>query len=141
LLRSLASRNQFRTVLLQARDDQPLVEALQREDILKDSMVFRAQGQRPLLEVASLIDGAMAVVTTDTSIVHFASAMSTPAVVIQKQDPASVEWLPWGIPHEIVWAVDGGGGIEIDPPALAERIRRFLGDAGAAKRGGDGHEK
>jgi ADP-heptose:LPS heptosyltransferase len=61
-----------------------------------------------LMEIAALIGMAKAVVTPDTSIIHFASAMRTPVVgLYTRREPRPTEWQPYLIPHRSVFAEPG----------------------------------
>ena len=98
----LGSATSFRTVLLHAPHDTLMLEVEQR--LTKDSgcLPFPDHGDAHLLELASLIEGAVAVVTPDTSIIHFASAASTPVVGFYTKMQDVHEWLPHGTKSRIV---------------------------------------
>jgi len=60
------------------------------------------------MEVAALIGMAKAVITPDTSIIHFASAMRTPVVgLYTRREPRPTEWQPYLIPHRSVFSEPG----------------------------------
>jgi ADP-heptose:LPS heptosyltransferase len=63
---------------------------------------FPERGSATLLEIAALIEGAQFVISPDTSIVHFASAMSTPVLGFYTSTKDNHEWLPYNVKYKIV---------------------------------------
>jgi len=63
---------------------------------------FPEHGSATLLEIAALIEGAQFVISPDTSIVHFASAMSTPVLGFYTSTKDNHEWLPYNVKYKIV---------------------------------------
>jgi ADP-heptose:LPS heptosyltransferase len=70
--------------------------------VLKGVPVFRATGDRPLTQLASIVEGAACVITMDTSLVHFASAMRTPVLAFYTELVLVKEWSPYRIPNAIL---------------------------------------
>ena len=63
---------------------------------------FPEEGTASLLEIASLIEGALAVITPDTSIIHFASATKTPVLGFFTPLQEMHEWLPFRVASHLV---------------------------------------
>jgi ADP-heptose:LPS heptosyltransferase len=63
---------------------------------------FPGQRDASLLEIAALIEGALAVITPDTSIIHFASAAKTPVLGFYTQMQDVHEWLPHQVKNRLV---------------------------------------
>ena len=88
--------------------------------------MYRTLSSKPLGELASLIEGALLVVSPDTSIVHFASAMQTPVFAIYAPMNASQEWMPHEVPYDVVMAKVGQQISEIEPQVLIDGAVRFI---------------
>ena len=66
-----------------------------------------------LLDLAALIKNASLVITPETSITHFASAMNTPAAVLMSnRDRIPAEWLPLANPARIIAPANPGEPVE-----------------------------
>jgi ADP-heptose:LPS heptosyltransferase len=77
-----------------------------------------------LLEIAFLIEGALAVITPDTSIIHFASASKTPVLGFY----ASLlhEWFPYKVKNKII-LTDKNQPVSSTPiPIMIESIKEFI---------------
>ena len=99
-------------------------------------LAFPEQGGATLLDLASLIEGASYVVTCDTSIVHFASAMRTPAFVLYTPTAAkNHEWTPYGIPYSALYAELGEGVDAISHERIRQSLRDFLRIVAARNNG------
>ncbi len=57
---------------------------------------------RSYARFASLLAGADAVVTADSSVVHLAAALERPLVVLARSSGDTRRWAPWGVAHRIV---------------------------------------
>jgi ADP-heptose:LPS heptosyltransferase len=66
------------------------------------------------------------VISPDTSIIHFASAMRRPVLAIYAPMNASQEWLPHSLFYDAVWAQDHQPVREIDPQLIIEGAERML---------------
>ncbi len=77
----------------------------------KEVKIYPPSGSATLLEIASLIKGARYVVTCDTAVVHFASAVKTPVFVLFTPTVASLnhEWKPYGVVNKCLYAIKGLG--------------------------------
>ena len=124
--KSLSGRPHFRTVLLSSPGDVAMGEAFRFKADFQKSLVYRTLSSRPLGELASLIEGALLVISPDTSIVHFASAMQTPVLAIYAPRNASQEWLPYKVPYDVVMANGSRRISEIEPQVLIEGADRFI---------------
>jgi ADP-heptose:LPS heptosyltransferase len=98
----LCSITSFRTVLLHAPKD-PVMFSVKQELVKKSRCLsFPDQRDALLLELAALIEGAIAVITPDTSIIHFASSTNTPVVGFYTLMQDVHEWLPHQVKNRIV---------------------------------------
>jgi ADP-heptose:LPS heptosyltransferase len=97
------SRNpSIHTVIVFDPSDKALAQLVETRQEFRSCSVFRTFGKRPLIQLASLIAGAMVVITPDTSIIHFASAMKTPTFGIYGEAYKTVEWAPYRVQHRIM---------------------------------------
>jgi ADP-heptose:LPS heptosyltransferase len=76
----------------------------------------------PLLELASLVRRATGVVSTNTALVHLASACGRPVVALYApKAPADVTlWLPIGVPYRALASPLGGAVRDIPPESIAD---------------------
>ncbi len=94
-----------------------------------------------LMEVAALIGMARAVISPDTSIVHFASAMRTPIVgLFTSIGTNPMEWQPYGIPHRSVFAPEGGPVASISPEEVYGEFVDLMEEIGGAQEPLEGKE-
>jgi ADP-heptose:LPS heptosyltransferase len=91
--KQLSTYTKYRTVLVHAPND--AIMAKTKQELLNTThcLPFPMQGTATLLELAELIAGAQAVITPDTSIVHFASAAKTPILAFYTSMQDVHEWL------------------------------------------------
>jgi heptosyltransferase-2 len=92
----------FQTLLLHAPKDLIMLKTKQRLIEKTRCLPFPEQGTASLLEIAAIIKGAAAVITPDTSIIHFASAAQTPIIGFYTSMQDVHEWLPFHVKHKIV---------------------------------------
>ncbi len=91
--------------------------------------VHRFPPTRNVMEIAALVKWATAVVTPDTSIVHFASATQTPvAGLFATQEFRPMEWQPYGIPHRSIFAREGRPVAAITPVEVFEQVVDLLAE-------------
>ena len=126
LAKSFSGKPQFRLVVLDSPGNVVMSEAIREKEEFQKSLVFRTLSSRPLGELASLIEGALLVVSPDTSIVHFASAMQTPVLAIYAPMNASQEWMPHRVLYDVIMAKSGQRISEIEPQVLIEGANRFI---------------
>ena len=126
LAKSLSGTSKFRLVVLDSPGNGVMSEIVRSKPEFQKSSVYRTLGPEPLGELASLIEGALLVISPDTSIVHFASAMQTPILSIHTPMTAPKEWLPHNVRHEVVMAEEGQTISQIEPGLLLERSERFI---------------
>ena len=89
--------------------------------------VHKYPSTKDLMEVAALIGMAKAVITPDTSIIHFTSAMRTPVVgLYTSREPRPMEWQPYGIPFRSVFAAPGEPVSSIDAGEVFEEFVDLL---------------
>jgi ADP-heptose:LPS heptosyltransferase len=127
LAKQLSQRQNYEVVVLEPPDDPQIRAALSTRPEFRNSIIYRTFTKRPLHELASIIEGALLVISPDTSIVHFASAMRKPVLSICARIDASQEWLPRNVPYEIVWTEQRQQVSEIPPDVVAERAAIFIG--------------
>jgi ADP-heptose:LPS heptosyltransferase len=98
----LNSITSYRTLLVHAPNDSIMCKA--KEQLIEKTrcLPFPERGTATLLEIAAVIKGAAAVISPDTSIIHFASAAQTPIVGFYTSMQDVHEWLPFQVDHKIV---------------------------------------
>ncbi|MCX6142021.1 MAG: glycosyltransferase family 9 protein [Ignavibacteriales bacterium] len=126
LVKNLSEKPDFRVVVLDAPGNKATSEAICTESDFLKSLVYRTLSSKPLGELASLIEGAFLVISPDTSIVHFASAMQTPVLAIYAPVNASQEWLPHKVPYDVVMAKGEQRISDIEPQVLIDGADRFI---------------
>jgi ADP-heptose:LPS heptosyltransferase len=102
LVTYLSERDGVRMVLLIAPGDDDMEHTVAMVPELRGIPAYRGMGDRPLMQLASLVEGAMCVITMDTSLVHFASAMQTPVLAFYTEQVLVKEWSPYRVPHGIL---------------------------------------
>jgi ADP-heptose:LPS heptosyltransferase len=127
LVRSLSRRSQFKIAVLDTPDNVAMSQAIRKKEDFHGILAYRTLSSTPLGELASIIEGALLVISPDTSIVHFASAMRTPVLAIYAPVNASQEWLPYEVPYDVVMAKGNQRVSEIEPQVLIEGSERFIG--------------
>jgi len=123
----LAGHTEFRTVIVHAPDDSFMRSTIERHSEFERCLLFRTQGPSPLYQLASLIGGAIAVITPDTSIVHFASAMNTPLLGIYGEYQG-VEWEPYRVRHHTIRSEHGAPASAIEPSVLVGKTDEFIAE-------------
>lgn len=127
LARYLAENGQFRIVLLVAPGDQEMEHAARLLPELTGIPVFRALKDRPLAQLASIVEGALCLVTMDTSLVHFASAMQTSVLAFYTELVLVKEWSPYRVPHGILLTPAGKPISGIPTEILISKTKEFIG--------------
>ena len=126
LARKLSSMSQFKTVLLIAPGDEETEILVLNNKDFASCIVYRTEGEFPLGQLASLVQGAVAGVTMDTSIVHFASATGTPVLAFYTELSLVKEWAPFGVTHDILMAPMSRTIAGIPTEILVERATEFI---------------
>ena len=98
----LSGNEGFKIVLLIAPGDDEMDRVVAMLPELSGLPVYKATGNQPLTQLASLVEGALFVLTMDTSLVHFASAMRTPVLGFYTELVLVKEWSPYLVPHGIL---------------------------------------
>ncbi len=125
IARGMSVQRGIPTVLISAPGESSL-QAKVRE-MAGNGPLFRypAAGRAGLREIASLIEGALFVVTPDTSIVHFAAAVNTPVLGLYTPLQVTAEWMPYGVEHRTVFAPEGRPVSSIDATAVLNAMAGF----------------
>ncbi len=97
----------FKTILTFAPTDLEMRETAMSLLASEKCLIYPDAGNATLLELASLIEGALCVITPDTSIIHFASAAKTPVLGFYSPIEEMHEWLPFRVNHNLVIAGEG----------------------------------
>jgi ADP-heptose:LPS heptosyltransferase len=87
---------------------------------------FPENGSSSLREVISLLQGAVAVITPHTSIVHIAAATLTPVCGIFSPLQVNEEWLPYGVKYQFIEAGEREPVRAISLQTLNTAITKFL---------------
>lgn len=124
---NLSKKTEFRTVLVIEPGDREMEKTTASRREFSDCLVYQTEGERPLAQIASLVEGALLVITPDTSLVHFASAMRTPVIGLYTQQlQGTKEWLPFRVPYEIVMSPVGEPASGIPPETLIQISDEFI---------------
>lgn len=107
LARHLLQSKRLSVVLIAAPTERQLAESILREVQSERCALFPEQGIAPLLQIASLIEGAVCVFSPDTSIIHFASATRTPVLGFFTPLQMAHEWFPFNVHHAAVYTPSG----------------------------------
>jgi ADP-heptose:LPS heptosyltransferase len=123
----LSHRSDIRTVLLIAPSDREMSQAVQSRHDFQNCITYQTRGIMPLQQLASLVEGTLAVISPDTSIIHFASAMRTPILGIYTHSQGTKrEWLPYRVRHELLIAPPGEPVSSIQHSALIKKADEFI---------------
>ena len=99
--------------------------------------MFPETGTATLLELASLIEGAVTTITCDTSIVHFSSASGTPVFVLFTPTAAkNHEWTPFGVRYRALYAKLGDGVSSIPVETIENELATFMAPGEPQRRQG-----
>jgi ADP-heptose:LPS heptosyltransferase len=128
LIQHLTGDSRFKLVLSASPTDNEMQALCKRLTATGKCFLFPEQGSASLLELAALIQYAAAVVTPDTSIIHFASAMKTPVLGFFTPRQGMNEWLPYKVPHKLVTAGEEKDVSTIPISQMKDAIDEFLGD-------------
>ena len=124
----LGIKTAFRTVLIHAPNDMLMFSITKKLEKDANCFPFPERRTATLLEIASLIEGAIAVITPDTSIVHFAAAFKTPVIGFYTQIQDIHEWFPYRVKHKIIMSDKNKPTSSIPVTLMIEEIDEFLRD-------------
>ena len=122
----LSSNTSYQTLLLHAPNDLIMLKAKQRLIEKTRCLPFPEQGTASLLEIAAIIKGAAAVITPDTSIIHFASAAQTPIIGFYTSMQDVHEWLPYKVKYRIVLSENKKPTSEIPIRDMMKALQEFI---------------
>lgn len=94
---------------------------------------FPPSGTASIMAVASLLGGAVCVITPDTGIVHIAAAMKTPVLGFFTPLQSPTEWSPFRVKCEMVLAAHGEPVSAIDHGRLADAVDHFVREVAESK--------
>jgi heptosyltransferase IV len=122
----LSSNTSYQTLLLHAPKDSVMLRT--KKQLLEKTrcLGFPEQGTASLLELAALIKDAAAVITPDTSIIHFASAAQTPILGFYTSMQDVHEWLPFQVKHTIVLSDKNQPTSSIPVQHIISAIQEFI---------------
>ena len=126
LAEHLSRREDIATVYLCAPEDAEMNGAVNRESSFSGSVLYETAETHPLTQIASLVAGAVLVITPDTSIIHFASAMGTPVLGLYTSLQGMEEWLPHNIRYRVIKAPEGKPASAIEPADIIRAADEFL---------------
>jgi len=125
LTRYLTTEQQLATVLLCSPENPDFKSRVAQQVSSPRCHLFPHRGRATLLQIASLIEGAILVVTPDTSIVHFASTTGTPLLGLFTSGITN-EWMPYRVPHEVVRAPEGLPVSAIPVRSIIDRAEKLM---------------
>jgi len=128
ILRHASTWTNLRMVVVSApADARRTRERIQQGGCSPHCIQFPQNGFASLLQVASLIERAVCVLTPDTAIVHIAAAMRTPVLGLYTPLQDVHEWLPLGIPFKAVLADAGQPTSTIPVANITKQLDEFIG--------------
>ncbi len=116
----------YRIVLVTAPEDKEMRAYSETVCRTTNCIRFMQKGYGSLLELAALIESASLVLSPDTSIIHFASAMKTPVIGFFTPLQGMKEWFPFNVKHTCVIAQQGQPVSNIPIDQITEEISIFL---------------
>ena len=122
----LVGEGRLRTIVISAPEDRAHGNHVVNQAHNSGCMYFPDAGFADLGEIASLIEGALCVITPDTAIIHIASAVCTPVLGIFTPMQVNVEWLPYRVKYDLIRAPEGQPVSSISSEILISGIRKFL---------------
>ncbi|MCI0706123.1 MAG: hypothetical protein L0Y80_01380 [Ignavibacteriae bacterium] len=130
LVKHLTMRKHYPVVMIASPAEREVLISIVHQLKLERCLLYPEQGDATLLEIASLVEGAVCVFTPDTSIIHFASATKTPVMGFFTPLQMAHEWVPYYVQNAAVYAPPGKpvSGIPLDE--MAAQADRFLATLG-----------
>jgi ADP-heptose:LPS heptosyltransferase len=126
IVKRLAIDMQIPTIVISAPQDSDWRLRIVLETHSNRCLSFPEEGSSSLREVMSLLQGAVAVITPHTSIVHIAAAALTPVCGIFSPLQVNDEWLPYRVEYKFIEADEGQPVRSISPQTLNSEITSFL---------------
>ncbi len=126
LAKHLAGEKNMAVILVSAPDDIEMRKKVANGVSSGFCRSFVPRGEMVLLEIASLIEGALCVFTPDTSIIHFASAKGTPVMGLFRHQKMTTEWLPYKVNHVALLAPESLTVSEIPVETILQKADEFL---------------
>lgn len=126
LAKHIVSNSEFAIVAIGAPSARQHLESLVQQVNSTRCLAFPEHGSATLLQIASLVAGAAAVLTPDTSIIHFASATNTPVVGFFTPLQQTHEWMPYKVKHATVLAPAGKPVSAIPIDQMCKAVDEFL---------------
>jgi ADP-heptose:LPS heptosyltransferase len=123
----LVQNPEITTVVTSAPEDARMKNAIVSGTKSTQCIGFPDAGTATMHEVSSLVEGAVCVITPDTSIIHVASSTSTPVLGLFTPLQVNQEWLPYKTKYASIVAPAGCPVSEIPFETLRKETERFLG--------------
>ena len=137
VVRWICKTRRERPVIIYPPNEQETLGQILAELKAGDTLVFPETGTATLLQLASLIEGAVTTITCDTSIVHFSSASNTPVFVLFTPTAAkNHEWTPFGVRYRALYAKLGDGVSSIPMESIKNELAAFLAEESSEIRPG-----
>jgi ADP-heptose:LPS heptosyltransferase len=124
IVRHVCGQYEFKIVLLALPFDLVLAQQLMHE--ANRCILFPDSAKATLTEIAALVERARAVISPDTSIVHFAAAMDTSVLAIYASEKVDEEWKPPRVHSESVCSEQGRPASAIPIEQIIASIDRLL---------------
>jgi ADP-heptose:LPS heptosyltransferase len=122
----LGEMNGLVTVITYAPNDLEMKSAAEKAKNNNCCLIFPEKGTATLLELAALVEGASCVITPDTSLVHFASAMGTPVIGFYCSAKEKNEWMPFQVEHQIYFSDNKDPVSAMSSAMMVKAINNFL---------------
>lgn len=120
----LSTHTEFRTIIIKAPNDSSILSAKNKLIENTQCIAYPEHGVASLLEISVIIEGAMAVITPDTSFIHFASAAKTP--VFGLYATLLHEWLPYKVMNKIIVANKEHFVSKLPVQDMVDALHKFL---------------
>jgi ADP-heptose:LPS heptosyltransferase len=122
----LSQKRMYRTVLVHDPNDHRMADVKRKLLETCTCLSFPENRTATLLELAALVRDASAVVTPDTSIIHFAAAAGTPVLGFYSSTQDYQEWTPHNVKYKMVISEKGKPTSGIDVKTLQQSLDDFL---------------
>ncbi len=126
IAKHLAVRLNVPTIVVSAPQDEEWRSTVVLQTQSERCIPFPERGSSSLREIISLVEGALAVITPHTSIVHIAAATLTPVCGIFSPLQVNEEWFPYKVKYQFIEAEEGKQVRSILLATLNNEITRFL---------------